>query len=123
MMILPVRDDPVKEITSTSACVDRMVPTSVPYSLTELTTPFGSDATDSKQAMTAALVNGVCDAGLVITVQPAASAGATDRTISVTGAFQGTMTEATPEASRVMRLILPGALSKVRPKTFRAMPA
>ena len=123
MMTRPVLDDPVKDTTSTSGWLDNTEPTSVPCSLTELMMPRGKLLTASKQPMTAALVNGVCGAGLTTTLQPAASAGATDRTSSVTGAFQGTMTDATPDGSRVIKLILPGPLSKVRPNTFRATPA
>ena len=123
IMILPVRDEPVNEITSTSGCVDKTVPTSVPCSFTELTMPAGSEDASWKQAMMAALVSGVCGAGFITTAHPAASAGATERTRSVIGAFHGTITETTPDGSRVIRLSLPSPLSKVRPKTLRATPA
>jgi hypothetical protein len=123
MILLPVADEPVKEMTSTSGDSTRASPTTEPSSLTELTTPGGSDGHAARQRMTAAWISGVWCAGLITVVHPAASAGARDRTRSVTGAFHGTMIAATPAASRVIIEKAPGAGSKVRPTTVRARPA
>ena len=123
MTILPVRDDPVKVIASISGCDASTVPTSMPFSLTELITPGGSSVIDAMHSMIAALIRGVCGASLMTVVQPAARAGASDRISKVTGAFHGTITETTPAGSRVRNEKLPGALSSVRPKTLRARPA
>ena len=79
-----------------------------PCSLTELTTPFGSDGHSARQRMIRAWISGVCGAGLITVVQPAASAGASERASSVTGAFHGTMIAATPAASRFIIEKLPG---------------
>jgi hypothetical protein len=60
---------------------------------------------------------------LITAVQPAASAGASDRIRSVTGAFHGTMTPATPAASRWNSDMAPGAVSCIVPRMVRASPA
>lgn len=62
-------------------------------------------------------------AALTTTVQPAASAGASERTNRISGAFQGTMIATTPAASCVISERTPGAGSTTRPAALRAMPA
>jgi hypothetical protein len=68
-------------------------------------------------------ISGVCGAGLITVVQPAASAGASERTRSVTSAFHGTMMAATPAGSRCSSEMFPGAVSSVRPVMLRVRPA
>jgi len=122
MIRLPVALDPVKLITSTASEATSASPTSVPYSLTEFTTPFGNDGQSCRHRITRWWTSGVCGAGLITTVQPAASAGPSERTRRVTGAFHGTMIAATPAASRFIVEKLPGAVSIVRPRMVRASP-
>ena len=119
----PVRLDPVKEITSMSSEATIACPTSMPFSLTEFTTPGGSDGAPAMHFMIRAWMSGVWAAGLMTVVQPAASAGARDRIRSVTGAFHGTMIPATPAASRWKSDMLPGAVSCIVPRMLRASPA
>ncbi len=56
-------------------------------------------------------------------VQPAASAGAKERTESTTGEFHGTMTPATPIASATELMCRPGLTSAARPVSLSASAA
>jgi hypothetical protein len=56
-------------------------------------------------------------------VQPAASAGASERTTSTTGEFQGTMMPATPAGWRSVCPYTPGETSAVRPESVSASAA
>ncbi|MNT82922.1 hypothetical protein D3C72_2227210 [compost metagenome] len=60
-----------------------------------LSTPAGMPARMASSAAASA-VSGVSSAGLMITGQPAASAGATLRVIMASGKFQGVMAAQTP---------------------------
>ena len=53
----------------------------------------------SASTASASAENGVCDAGLTTTVQPAASAGPTFRVIIAIGKFHGVMQPTTPIGS------------------------
>src|SRR5262245_24742588 len=85
--ILPTSVDPVKEIFRTTGFEVSSPPTSPAGPVTTLSTPFGRPAR-SASAARASAENGVCDAGLATTVQPAASAGPTLRVIIAIGKFQ-----------------------------------
>ncbi|MNY55593.1 hypothetical protein D3C86_1915820 [compost metagenome] len=61
-------------------------------------TPGGNPARCASSAKARA-DNGVCSAGFTMTVQPAASAGATLRVIMATGKFHGVMAAQTPTGS------------------------
>src|SRR6202022_2714799 len=104
-------------ITFSAACASRMRPTSVEpvndnlrtrgslsIALTTsderfdgmtFTTPFGTPACSSRSA-TAGADRGVPDAGLRMTVQPAASAGPILRVAMAAGKFQGVTSTETP---------------------------
>ena len=73
-------------------------PISAADPVTTLSTPGGSPAR-SASAASASAENGVCDAGLTTTVQPAASAGPTLRVIIAMGKFHGVMQPTTPIGS------------------------
>src|SRR5262249_30116298 len=73
---LPTSVDPVNEIFRTSGFAVSSPPTSAAEPVTTLSTPFGTPAR-SASAASASAENGVCEAGLATTVQPAASAGPT----------------------------------------------
>ncbi len=60
-----------------------------------LKTPGGKPARCANSA-SASAESGVCSAGLITTVQPAARAGATLRVIMAMGKFQGVMAAQTP---------------------------
>ena len=66
--------------------------------MTTLKTPAGIPAR-SASAASASAENGVCEAGLTTTVQPAASAGPTLRVIIAMGKFHGVMQPTTPIGS------------------------
>ena len=63
--------------------------------MTTLNTPAGTPARSASSA-SASAENGVCDAGLTTTVQPAASAGPALRVIIAIGKFHGVMQPTTP---------------------------
>jgi len=122
MIFLPVAVDPVKLTTSTPCESTSRWLAAYPRSLTRFTAPSGN-AVCSKQRNIAAVSSDVCAAGLTIAVQPAARAGASERTSSTAGAFHGTMIAATPAASRSIVDIVPGSGSSTCPAIWRASPA
>jgi hypothetical protein len=69
-------------------------------SVKTLTTPLGRLATSLKTSHIRAFVCAANPGSLPTVVQPAASAGASDRMNSTTGEFHGAMMPATPAASR-----------------------
>ena len=73
-----------------------------------LRTPGGNPARSASTA-SARAENGVCDAGLATTVQPAASAGPTLRVIIAIGKFHGVMQPTTPMGSLVTTIRLSAA--------------
>jgi len=64
-----------------------------------LTTPFGTPAS-SNNGISASIVSGVADAGLMITGQPAANAGAILRVPIAAGKFHGVTSTAMPAGLR-----------------------
>ena len=87
---LPTSVEPVNEILRTVGFDVSSPPISAAEPVTTLSTPFGMPARSASTA-SASAENGVCDAGLATTVQPAASAGPTFRVIIAMGKFHGVM--------------------------------
>ena len=67
--------------------------------MTTLTTPSGMPACAISSA-NPSVEPGACSDGLITTVHPAASAGATFQLISSSGEFQGVIAATTPTGSR-----------------------
>jgi hypothetical protein len=99
---LPVAEEPVKLMTS--ICGDWLMarPMAAPDSVNEHTTPAGRPTMEVRHSSVSWFTKAVWCAALITTVQPAASAGASDRMSRITGAFQGTMMPATPAGSRLI---------------------
>jgi hypothetical protein len=78
-ILLPVAEEPVKLMTS--MCGDWLMarPMSAPDSVNEQTTPEGKPAMEVKHSNVSWFTRAVWCAALITTVQPAASAGASDR--------------------------------------------
>ncbi len=102
MMVLPVRDSPVKVIASISGWRDRNSPAEPPPKpCTRLKTPGGTPASCMTSASSVA-VPGVSSEGLITTALPQASAGATFQVISSIGRFHGEMIATTPWGLRTV---------------------
>ncbi len=99
MICLPVLVSPVNAILSMPGCSTIIWPTFEPGPVTTFSTPGGSP-TSSAMSASARAVNGVWLAGLITTVLPAASAGATFHAVSSSGKFHGTIAATTPIGSR-----------------------
>ena len=99
MIPLPVDVSPVKAILSMRGCSTSIWPTDDPGPVITLTTPAGTP-TSAAISASASAVSGVWLAGLMITVLPHASAGATFHAVSSSGKFHGTMAATTPTGSR-----------------------
>ena len=93
----PTSVDPVKLILRTVALDVSSAPISDALPLTILITPLGTPARSASSA-SANAEYGVCVAGLITTVQPAASAGAALRVIIAAGKFHGVIRPHTPTA-------------------------
>ena len=79
MISLPVALEPVKEMTSTSCEATIAWPTSMPFSVDGMDHALRQGGRASwMHCMMRRWISGVCGAGLMTTVQPAASAGASD---------------------------------------------
>ena len=91
----PICVEPVNETLRTAGCEVKTAPISRALPVTTLITPFGIPAC-SANATKAKADNGVSDAGLIMTVQPAAKAGPTLRVIMALGKFHGVMAATTP---------------------------
>ena len=96
--ILPTSVDPVNDSLRTMGLAVSSPPISVADPVTMLSTPFGTPAR-SASSPSASAENGVCDAGLRTTVQPAAIAGPALRVIIASGKFHGVMQATTPIGS------------------------
>ena len=105
---LPTRVEPVKLIFRTAGFSMNSAAISSPGPTMKLATPGGSPAS-WRQSNTLAVESGVWSAGLHTIVQPAASAGAILRTISVIGKFHGPIAPTTPTGCLSVRCRLPGA--------------
>ena len=79
--------------------LDEHLPDLDPGPVTTLTTPAGIPASCAISA-SARAVSGVWLAGLMMTVLPQASAGATFHDVSSSGKFHGTIAATTPTGSR-----------------------
>ncbi len=94
-----VSTEPVKEIRARPGCATSAAPASSPIPWTTFRTPGGRPASRAISPRSDA-VSGDHSAGLRTAVQPAASAGPTFQVSSMSGAFQGEMSAATPDGSR-----------------------
>ena len=101
-----VSGEPVKEIRARSGLAVSAAPTCSPIPWTTLKTPGGKPASTVRSA-SSEHESGDHSAGLRITVQPAASAGAVFQVESMNGAFQGVITTAGPAGIRMTRLSVP----------------
>src|SRR6187455_372338 len=97
-MSVPVRSEPVNATFATSGCSTSGAPTSGPKPVTTLTTPGGKPAS-STSFMNSSAEADVNSDGLITTVLPAASAGASFHVVSSSGEFHGTMAATTPSGS------------------------
>src|SRR3954452_165198 len=98
LMILPVASDPVNAILRVRGCSTSGIPTSLPYPVTTFTTPAGNPAS-STSLTNSSVDTDVNSEGLMTTVLPAASAGASFHAVSINGEFQGVMATTTPSGS------------------------
>src|SRR5438132_12308136 len=92
---LPTSVEPVNESFRTVGFDVSSAPMSAADPVTTLNTPFGTPARSASSA-SASAENGVCDAGLRTTVQPAATAGPAFLVIIARGKFHGVIHAATP---------------------------
>ena len=90
--------EPVNAIRSTSGFATSAAPASSPIPCTTLNAPSGSPASCAMSASIDA-VSGAHSGGFSTTVFPAASAGAMRHVASISGAFHGVITAATPDGS------------------------
>ena len=97
----PVVVSPVKLIRSTPGCAESGAPAVSPKPCTTLNTPWGSSASSSTSASTVE-ESGDHSAGLSTIVFPAASAGAIRHVESISGAFHGMISPATPTGLRIV---------------------
>ena len=84
MMARPVGTEPVKVTPRTSGWRTSGAPASSPKPVTTLSTPGGRPASSASSARRRA-ESGDCSAGLSTAVQPAASAGASERAAMPSG--------------------------------------
>ncbi len=107
--VRPTGVEPVNETLRTRGSVSQAVTTSAEWVVgTTFTTPAGTPASVSSRAMTSA-VNGVSEAGLRTTVQPAARAGAILRVTIAAGKFHGVTRAAIPTGRWVTIVRVPPA--------------
>ena len=99
MIPLPVDVSPVNAILSMPGCSTIIWPTFDPGPVMTLSTP-GGRPTSCAISASASAVSGVWLAGLMMTVLPHASAGATFHAVSSSGKFHGTIAATTPTGSR-----------------------
>src|SRR5689334_6886436 len=97
-MRCPVASEPVNATFATSGCSTSGAPTSGPKPVTTLTTPGGNPAA-STSFMNSSTDADVNSEGLMTTVFPAASAGASFHVVSSKGEFHGTIAATTPSGS------------------------
>ncbi len=99
MMIWAVRCSPVKAILSTSGWATSAAPVPGPSPVTMLITPGGKPAS-SANSPSRRQVRGVCSAGFMTIVLPAASAGPHFHATISNGKFHGMICPHTPTGSR-----------------------
>ena len=102
----PTSVEPVKDIFLIILFVHNSDPIfSGLFATSRLITPFGIPATSAK--CTSALAErGVCSAGFIITVHPAAIAGATFLVIIAAGKFHGVINAHTPTGCLIVTILL-----------------
>ncbi|MNC94377.1 hypothetical protein D3C83_112160 [compost metagenome] len=88
----------MKATFATSGCSTSGIPTSAPKPVTTLTTPGGNPAC-SINFMNSSVEAEVYSEGLITTVLPAASAGASFQASSSSGEFHGMIAATTPSGS------------------------
>ena len=101
----PTSVEPVKDRWRTTSLLHSTVPMATDWSasaVSTFSTPEGMPARCASSA-TARADSGVASAGLMTTVQPAASAGATLRVIIAIGKFQGVIAAQTPTGCLITR--------------------
>ncbi|CAB5076783.1 unannotated protein [freshwater metagenome] len=101
-----VGTEPVNEIREIPGWATSAAPASFPKPCTTLKTPSGKPASFAMSQRREAL-SGVHSAGFKITVSPDASAGAIFQLASISGAFHGVMSAATPDGSQETTLVCP----------------
>ncbi len=99
MMICAVLYSPVKATLSTPGCLTIAAPAVGPKPGTTLITPSGMPAFCASRA-SRKQVSGVCSAGFITIVQPAANAGPHFQAVISMGKFQGMIWPTTPTGSR-----------------------
>ena len=104
---LPTSVEPVNESLRTVGLEVSSAPIGPDGPVTTLITPAGMPARSASSA-SASAENGVCDAGRMTTVQPAARAGAHLRVIIAAGKFHGVMEATTPIGCFSTTIRLPG---------------
>ncbi len=107
MSVLPTSVEPVNESLRTMGLSVSSLPMTLAEPVTTLTMPLGMPARSASSA-SASADSGVCDAGLITTGQPAASAGAHLRVIIAEGKFHGVMAATTPIPCLMTTMRLPG---------------
>ncbi len=104
--ILPTSVEPVKESLRTVGFPVSSAPVSPEGPVMMFITPAGRPARSASTPMASA-VNGVCEAGRTMPVQPTASPGPIFRVIIAAGKFQGVMAAKTPTGSFITRMRRP----------------
>ena len=120
-MSRPVVVSPVKDTFRIPGWLARGAPASGPYPVTTFRTPGGR--TSRRSLASSRRVRGVCSAGFITTVFPAASEGASFHAASRSGKFHGRMCPTTPSGSRRVRCSMFGSMDWVSPWMFRSTPA
>src|ERR1019366_4742160 len=103
--IFPTSVEPVNDSLRTIGFEVSSAPISFEGPVTTLNTPFGTPARSASSARASA-ENGVCEAGLTTTVQPAPIAGPTLRVIIASGKFHGVMQATTPIGCLMTTILL-----------------
>ena len=106
-MAAPAAGEPVKETLATPAWRASAAPVARSPGSTP-TTPGGRPASTARAPRCSAL-SGVCSAGLMTTVQPAASAGASLATAESSGKLKGRIAATTPIGSACVKARPPAA--------------
>ena len=101
MIACAVVVSPVKQTRSTPGCAESGAPAVSPKPCTTLNAPDGSPASVTISASSVA-ESGDHSAGFSTTVFPAASAGASLQVVSISGAFHGMISPATPTGLRIV---------------------
>ena len=123
----PTSPDPVKVIARTRSSSTRTSPISDAGPTRTFSQPGGSSASAISSARRSA-ENGVCDAGLRTTAQPAASAGAILCATRLSGKLKGEIAPTTPIGCRSVKASFPApacdaSIGTISPASLRASTA